>query len=124
MKFSSTMLRSVIAFVLPLVMLAACSSREAEMKTFIGQPSSVLLAQLGTPKLRVPDGKGGETWTYLDESEGIAPGMGGLNSQGPRNNLGGGAMAQSATTGHGFTARREFLIDSHGVIFQYRSRGH
>lgn len=94
------------------------------MKKYVGQPSSLLLAQLGTPKLRAPDGKGGEIWTYLDESDGFAPGMAGLNSQGPRNNLGGGALSQPAQTGHGFTARREFLIDSKGVIFQYRSRGH
>lgn len=124
MKHPAILLRSAIAFILPLVLLSACSSTDADMKTFIGQPSSVLLAQLGTPKLRAPDGKGGEIWTYLEESEGFAPGMAGLNSQGPRNNVGGGSLSQPVQTGNGFTARREFLIDSHGVVFQYRSRGH
>ncbi len=125
MKMPALLLRSPVSFIVLLFfILSGCSSTDAEMRAFVGQPSSQLLAQLGTPKLRAPDGHGGEIWSYLDESEGMSPALSGPGYQGSAGGFGTGPSAQRPASVAHFTVRREFLIDSHGVVYQYRHRGH
>ena len=115
------MLRTVTA-ALALLSLAGCTINNREDDAFLGQPSAQLLASLGTPQLRAPDGSGGEVWTYIEQRGGAtAPAGGGAlsarQSAGPLG-PGSGTMVSS-----GFTAKREFLIDSSGNVYRHRTKG-
>ncbi|MBX7209442.1 MAG: hypothetical protein K1X78_14085 [Verrucomicrobiaceae bacterium] len=115
----------LLALALPLIGAASCSSTSEEMRAFVGQPSSVLLAQLGTPQLRAPDGHGGQIWSYIDETQGATPGMPGGAMPGAVGTLGSGSLTPAASSAsQGFVSRREFFIDGSGVVTQCRGRGH
>lgn len=108
------------------VVASGCASNDADMKEFIGQPSSELLTRLGTPQLRAPNPAGGETWSYLSESGPQSMAQAGPSFQNSTfgNAIGGSPAARSATSANGFTSRREFLIDGQGRVYDYHSRGH
>jgi hypothetical protein len=70
------------------------------------------------PRVRIPEGQGGQIWTYIEETQGMqsAP-----MSRGSLQGYGGGSTARSAGfTSTGFTSRKEFFIDSSGTIYKYR----
>ena len=101
-------------------MLPGCSSSDADMNAYVGQPSSVLLARLGTPKLRAPGENGGQIWTYIEESRisQAAPAMPGSFTGGA-----GVAPPASSLSSPVINYRREFFIDSSGVIYRFQSKG-
>lgn len=117
--------RLVLAAVFAVV-ASGCATNEAEMREFIGQPSSELLTRLGTPQLRAPNPAGGEIWTYLSESSPQSMAVAGPSFQNSTfgNAVGGSPAARSATSANGFTSRREFLIDGQGRVYDFHSRGH
>lgn len=102
-----------------LAFITGCASPDAGMNAFVGQPSSELLARLGPPRLRIPEGQGGQIWTYIEENQAVmqsAP-----MSRGSLQGYGGGSTARSAAfTSSGFTSRKEFFIDASGTIYKYR----
>lgn len=109
-----------VATLLCLASLAACTSTDAGMRAFVGQPSSELLARLGPPRLRAPGENGGQIWTYEEESrvmQPMSPIPGTLNSP---SNIG---SQTSALASPGFTTKREFYIDAGGTIYKYRGKG-
>lgn len=124
MKFPafSILLIRAVTVAAALLALASCAINDREDDAFLGQPSARLLASLGTPQLRAPDGNGGEIWTYIEQRGGAtAPAGGGAlsarQSAGPLG-PGSGTMVSS-----GFTAKREFLIDSSGNVYRHRTKG-
>jgi hypothetical protein len=118
MKYRNSFSPLILLSLFVLAIIPACSSSDAGMEAFVGQPSSELLARLGPPRLRIPEGQGGQIWTYIEETQGMqsAP-----MSRGSLQGYGGGSAARSAgSTSTGFTSRKEFFIDSSGTIYKYR----
>lgn len=104
-----------------LVVLASCVSSDAEMNAFVGQSSSTLLSRLGPPKLRIPEGQGGQIWTYVDERQSNAP-IGAMHT-GSINGYGGGSAPRpSSLSSTQFSSSREFYIDASGTIYKYRGK--
>jgi hypothetical protein len=118
MKYRNSFSLLIFLSLFVLAIIPGCSSPDAGMEAFVGQPSSELLARLGPPRLRIPEGQGGQIWTYIEETQGMqsAP-----MSRGSLQGYGGGSTARSAGfTSTGFTSRKEFFIDSSGTIYKYR----
>lgn len=106
---------------LALVFLTSCASEGGDMKAFVGQPSSELIARLGPPKLRIPEGQGGQIWTYVDQR--VGPGAARVPYPGALNSSAAGAGAASHTSAldnPAFTSKKEFYIDASGMIYKYR----
>jgi hypothetical protein len=125
-----------------IVALSGCLSPDAAMKSFLNQPSSELVTRWGPPQQRMPDGQGGEIWTYFQQRQWTTPGQANTTVYGTGNTSGNiynnpyGATYQgntsvygTATTTytppqtHGYTGFREFFINSSGIIYRYSWKG-
>jgi hypothetical protein len=121
MKYRKLFSPPVLMGLLVLVIFTGCASSDAGMEAFVGQPSSELLARFGPPRLRIPEGQGGQIWTYIEDSP--AAMQSGPMNMGSLQSYGGGSTARTAAfTSTGFTSRKEFFIDASGTIYKYRGR--
>lgn len=100
--------------------LAACTSTDAGMNAFVGQPSSELLARLGPPRLRAPGENGGQIWTYEEQGHAMQPMTPIPGSLTSPSTIG---SQTSALASPGFTTKREFYIDASGTIYKYQGKG-
>ena len=124
MKKLTLHLLSRFVLILTAAGLAACGSAESEGNAFLGQPSSQLLASLGTPSLRAPDGQGGEIWTYIKQTDGFGISAGGMRGSSGYATAGGPSSGSANNSNSlGYASRQEFFIDSTGTVSKYRSRG-
>lgn len=104
--------------------LVSCGSADSDGNAFLGQPSSQLLSSLGTPSLRAPDGQGGEIWTYIKQTDGFGISAGGMRGSSGYGAVGGPSSGTGGSSNSlGYSSCREFLIDSSGNVYKYRSRG-
>ena len=120
MKPPTSLLLSAIAAAFIFVMLTGCSSPDSSMNAFVGQPSSELLARLGTPRLRAPGENGGQVWTYVDEGRMVQPVPMAQGSFAGAAGAGGAGRQSSALASSAFSSRREFYIDSSGMIYKFK----
>lgn len=125
MKKLTFHLLSRLLLILTAAGLVACGSADSEGNAFLGQPSSQLLASLGTPSLRAPDGQGGEIWTYIKQTNGFGISAGGMRGSSGYGTAGGPTSSSTAggSNSLGYASRQEFFIDSSGTVSKYRSRG-
>ena len=124
MKKLTFRLFSRLVLVFAIAGLAACAGVDSDGNAYLGQPSSRLLSSLGTPSLRAPDGQGGEIWTYIQQTDGFGVNVGGVRGTSGYGAVGGPSAGSSdSLNSPGFSSRREFHIDSAGVVYRYRSRG-
>src|SRR5207245_2167690 len=88
-----------------------CISPDAAMKSFMGQPSSELVARWGPPPNRMSDSQGGEIWTYFEQRQVTTPGYANTTVYGTgntdgnvyRNPYGGTYNANSSAYGNATT---------------------
>ena len=125
-----------------LLSLAGCIGPDEAMKSFLNHPKADLLAAWGPPNNVMPDGNGGEVWTYFQDRQWTTPGQANTTAYSNGNTYGtayanpNGATYQgntstygSATTTytppqtHNYTARRTFCINSDGIIYRYSWQG-
>lgn len=122
--------------------LSGCITPDAAMKSLLNQPTSELVARWGPPQQRMPDGQGGEIWIYLLQRQWTTPGQVNTTVNGTANSSGNlygnpnGATYQGNTNvsgtanttytppkTDGYTAFREFFINSSGIIYRYSWKG-
>jgi hypothetical protein len=128
--------------ILALTALPGCISPDKEMNSYIGQPSTELVARWGPPQQKMSDGQGGEIWSYLEQRQWTTPGEANTTVTGTSDTSGNvygnpnGAtyhgdtsVSGSATTvytppqTHGYTARRTFFINGNGIVYRYAWKG-
>jgi len=104
-----------------LVALAGCVSTDSASKSLVGHPSSELVARWGEPQMKMPDGTGGEAWTYIEKRE--------LPSSDPPRSMtyntvgGGGAITPyNPAPSRTYTEQRTFSIGSDGIIKNYERK--
>ena len=112
------------------------------MQSLVGQPSTELVARWGPPHQRMPDGHGGEIWTYFEQREWTTPGEATTTSYGTTNASGnpfgnpssasysGSSSSQSTTVTvytpaqtHSYTVHRTFFLNSDGIIYRWAWKG-
>lgn len=101
------------------IALTSCGTSDAGLKAFVGQPSSELLARLGTPRLRVPSENGGQIWIYEEEPN---PNQTGPMMPGSLNNPSAASPRSSALSAPVFGSKKEFFIDASGTIYKYQGK--
>jgi hypothetical protein len=112
------------------------------MQSFVGQPSTELIARWGPPQQRTPDGQGGEIWTYFEQRQWTTPGQVNTTAYGTGNSYGnlygnsygatyyGNANVQATASTtytppqtHGYTAHRSFYINNNGTVYRWAWKG-
>ena len=132
----------LVLYTLTLALLTGCLTPDRLMKSYMGKPSTELVARWGLPQQKMSDGQGGEIWIYLERRQWTTPGQANTVLTGTGNTYGDiygtpyGAAYQantsfqgSATTTytpaqtHGYTAQRTFFINGSGIVYRYAWRG-
>lgn len=125
------------------VLVVGCVSPDKAMKSFLGQPSSELVAVWGAPQQRLPDGNGGEIWCYPQQREWTTPGQANTSVYGTGNSNGNlnwnpygasyygnsSVQANAQTTwtppqSHSYLATRTFFVNPEGTVYRYAWRGY
>jgi hypothetical protein len=128
--------------ILALTALSGCISPDKAMKSYLGQPSTELVARWGPPQNKMSDGQGGEIWTYFEQRQWTTPGQANTTVTGTGNTYGNvygnpyGATYQGNTSvygsarttytppqTHGYTAHRTFFINGNGIVYRYAWKG-
>jgi hypothetical protein len=122
--------------------LSGCMTPSKAMQSFVGQPSTELIARWGPPQQRTPDGQGGEIWTYFEQRQWTTPGQVNTTAYGTGNSYGnlygnsygatyyGNANVQATASTtytppqtHGYTAHRSFYINNNGTVYRWAWKG-
>ncbi len=112
------------------VVMSGCVSTESEMARFVGRPSSSLVAKLGQPQLKKPDGQGGEIWAWTKANDAVIREPTQLKADVTSGNP--AAMSGTTTAAQGeltsfkgetpqFRSRVQytFYVDDKGIVYKY-----
>jgi hypothetical protein len=106
--------------------LIGCTSIDDRMKSYLGANKNELLSNWGVPQNIMPDGNGGEIWSYIKSGQTTTHGMGTTNTYGSAQAIGSNAYYQgtsysTSTPSYTTTWTRtcSFFIDSTGTIYKY-----
>ena len=120
------------------ILWAGCSTPDKAMQSYLGHHYADLVANWGQPQQTMPDGSGGQIWTYLQDRHWTTPGTAQTTVQGNTSSYGnayggnyygnssGYAQANTVYTPaqtRTWQVRRTFFINSDGVIYRYAWQG-
>ncbi len=114
--------------ILTALALAGCVSPDAEMKRYVGRSTSELISRWGMPLQRMPDGRGGEIWSYSEQQQWTAPDQGFSDFRSAE--FAGAEALYGSPTGmsrakspppltNSYVSQRTFFIDSKGMVYDY-----
>lgn len=123
-------------------LLCGCATPDKVMQSYLGRHYSELVANWGPPQQKMPDGQGGEIWSYAQDREFTTPGHAntqtsatvyetgtiranpyGANYSGNANLYGQSHTTYTPPTTRRWMARRTFFVNGEGVIYRYAWQG-